>query len=265
MGIVNLSPDSFFPGSRVQGVDHALAQMETHLEQGADLIDVGAVSSRPGAQPVSEREEWNRLEPVLRAAVDRYPGLRLSVDTFRASIAERAADMGVALINDISAGRFDPRLWEVVAERRLAYVLMHMQGEPSTMQRAPHYTDVVLEQIEWMAERLHALRALGIADVLIDPGFGFGKRLEDNYRILARLEDYRMLEAPILVGVSRKSMIYKALNIDVAESLDGTTALHALAVASGALMLRVHEVKPARQAIDLAHLWQSQRLPSAHV
>jgi len=265
MGIVNVSPDSFYPGSRASGLDNALERIELHLEHGADLVDVGAASSRPGAQPISESEEWNRLEPVLRAAVHRFPGLRLSVDTFRASIAERAADMGAVLINDISAGRFDPRLWEVVAERRMAYVLMHMQGEPATMQHAPQYTDVVLEQIEWMARRLPELRALGLADVLIDPGLGFGKRLEDNYRILARLEDYRVLDAPILVGLSRKSMIYKTLNVDVSESLDGTTALHALAVASGALMLRVHEVKPARHAIDLVHLWQSQRFPSAHV
>lgn len=265
MGIVNLTPDSFYDKSRAQTVREALDLIGHQLDQGADCIDLGAVSSRPGSVPVDEAEEWSRLEPVLKELSKNQPQARISIDTFRAGIAERAADLGALMINDISAGHLDARLWDVVADRKLAYVLMHMQGVPETMQRNPSYADPVFEQIEWMSKKLFALRDKGIADVLIDPGFGFGKRLEDNFRILANLEEYGVLETPILVGLSRKSMVCRPLGIKPEEALAGSTALHALAVASGARFLRVHEVREAVQAIAMAHLWFEHRNEAPHV
>jgi len=265
MGIVNLTPDSFFGKSRAQSTQAALELVGRQLEEGADLVDLGAVSSRPGSSAVDEAEEWARLEPVLRELPKVFPEARISVDTFRAGIAERSADLGAVMINDISAGRFDDGLWDVVAQKKLAYVLMHMQGTPETMQNQPSYDDVVFEQIEWMSKRVAELRERGISDVLIDPGFGFGKRIEDNYRILANLEEYKVLGAPVMVGMSRKSMASRPLGIQTEEALPASTALHALAVASGARLLRVHEVKEAVQAIGVAHLWLEHRKPALYV
>ncbi|MDI3521467.1 MAG: dihydropteroate synthase [Anaerophaga sp.] len=252
MGIVNVTPDSFYEGSRVTSLDKVLARVEQILDEGGRMVDIGACSTRPGADDVSEEEEGNRLWPVLKAIRNRWPDILLSVDTFRGKIAQKAVnDYGVDIINDISAGMLDASMFEIVAGLNVPYVLMHMKGTPGNMQNNPVYSDVTGEVILFLAEKVDQLRALGVSDIIIDPGFGFGKNIEHNFRLLNELEQFKMFEFPLLVGLSRKSMIYKHLDGTPDNSLNGTTVLNTLALSRGANILRVHDVKEAVECVKL--------------
>lgn len=251
MGIINLTPDSFHAGSR-RGTPHdALVQAEKMTADGADILDLGAYSTRPGAPFVSLEEEWNRLESPLKNICKNLPDAVISVDTFRSEIAKRAVSEGAHIINDISAGSMDEALFATIAELQVPYILMHMQGTPTTMQKSPSYNNVVAEVMTFFSEKLAVLRSLGVNDVILDPGFGFGKTVEHNYALLNQLTDFHLFELPILAGLSRKSMINKALGISPENALNGTTALHAFALERGAKILRAHDVAEAKQVITL--------------
>jgi dihydropteroate synthase len=256
MAIVNLTPDSFYDGGRWELLSDGLRQVEKLADEGADILDLGAASSRPGAEEVPLELEWDRLKEIIPAIRKRFPELPISVDTWRAEIAERALGEGVAMINDISAGQLDPGLLDVVERWKVPYVLMHMQGTPSDMQEAPSYSKVVDEQLFWFSQQLDALTERGLNDVLLDPGFGFGKTLEHNYQILHSLDRYRLFGRPIMVGLSRKSMVQKVLECAAEDALNGSTVLHTLALLKGADLLRVHDVREAREAIALVEKYE---------
>ncbi len=254
MGILNITPDSFYKESRITEPLEALERAEHMLNQGAKIIDVGGYSSRPGASPVSQEEEWKRLQnviPAVRALTDKVPGTFISVDTFRASVAEKAIDAGAHMVNDISAGNLDNKMHEVVAKLKCPYILMHMQGDPSTMQHNPSYRHITQDIVKFFSERLPKLHDMGIHDTIVDVGFGFGKTLEHNYQLLRELHAFQLLGRPILTGISRKSMVYKALGNTAEESLNGSTALHMAALLQGSNILRVHDVKEAQETITL--------------
>ena len=252
MGILNLTPDSFYDGGRYSGTDAWLARAEKMIDDGASIIDLGAVSTRPGAAVVSPEEEIARLRPALKLLPGRFPGTVFSVDTFRSEVARLAADAGAGMINDISGGTMDKKLVNTVAETGLPYILMHMQGIPSSMQVNPDYKDVTSEISEFFDKKLTFLHEAGIKQVILDPGFGFGKTIEHNYRLLASLGVFKKTGLPVLVGISRKSMIYKLLNTTPDEALSATSALHMAAVLNGADILRVHDVREAAEVIKLA-------------
>lgn len=253
MGIVNVTPDSFFAGSRIDGAKALRARLDTLVREGAALADLGAYSSRPGAEEVSPEEERRRLRPALQILRDEYPDLPVSVDTFRSDVARMAVEeYGASMINDISGGGLDPAMYRTMAELQVPYILMHMKGDPKTMQQQASYSDVTLEVIDYFAQRVGQLLELGVHDIILDPGFGFSKTTAQNYELLAQLGS--LVEAftqPLLVGVSRKSMIYRPLGITPEEALSGTTFLHALALERGAKILRVHDVRPAVEAVQL--------------
>ncbi len=253
MGIVNVTPDSFFAGSRIDGAKALGERLDTLVREGAALADLGAYSSRPGAEEVSPEEERRRLRPALQILRDEYPDLPVSVDTFRSDVARMAVEeYGVAMINDISGGGLDPAMYRTMAELQVPYILMHMKGDPKTMQQQASYSDVTLEVIDYFAQRVGQLLELGVHDIILDPGFGFSKTTAQNYELLAQLGS--LVEAftqPLLVGVSRKSMIYRPLGITPEEALSGTTFVHALALERGAKILRVHDVRPAVEAVQL--------------
>jgi dihydropteroate synthase len=251
MGILNITPDSFFDGGKYQSVQAAVDRAGRMLEEGAAILDVGGMSSRPGAEIIEPEEELERVLPVLDGLHAAFPQAPLSIDTIRAEVARQAVRAGACMINDISAGRYDPGLFAAVAELNVPYILMHMQGEPKTMQRGPAYKDVVLEVLDFFLENVAKLRALGVVDILLDPGFGFGKTVAHNYRLLQELRTFQMLDCPILAGLSRKSMICRVLEVAPAQALNGTTALHMVALQQGARLLRVHDVREARQVIRL--------------
>ena len=253
MGILNVTPDSFFDGGVNASAKEAITSGLEMIRIGADIIDVGGASSRPGSETVSAKEEWSRVEPVLKGLLDSDPNISISIDTYRAEVARKAVEAGAIMINDISAGSLDPELLNVVAELDVPYVLMHMSGKPKTMQNAPFYEDVVGEVNDWFVKKISELSEAGIKDIILDPGFGFGKRLEDNYSLLNNLSSFSNLDLPILVGVSRKSMIYKALDCQPSEALNGTSATHAWALERGASLLRVHDVAEAREVVALHH------------
>jgi dihydropteroate synthase len=259
MGILNTTPDSFFDGGRYGGVDEALIQAERMLRAGAGIIDVGGASSRPGAEVVSETDELSRVMPVVEAIHRRFPEALLSVDTWRSSVARMAVEAGARMVNDISAGAFDPALYPALSELNrkspIYYVLMHMQGTPATMQLNPEYDDVVTEVLDFFLFKLHELQQMGIYDVVLDPGFGFGKTVEHNYALLRRLADFQTVTGrPVLAGISRKSMICKVLGVNPEQALNGTTALHMVALQNGARILRAHDVK---EAVETVKLWQA--------
>lgn len=258
MGILNLTPDSFFAGSRAVGMEDALKKAEAMLAQGADLLDVGGMSTRPGAGDVEQEEEMRRTLPVIEAICAHFPDALVSVDTVRSSVARRAVEAGACMVNDISAGRLDPAMYETVAGLHVPYVLMHMQGTPRTMQKNPQYGDVVTEVLDFLIAELGKLRALGVADVIVDPGFGFGKTLAQNYELMRGLRAFQILEAPVLAGVSRKSMITRLLGVSAEEALNGTTALHMAALCKGASILRVHDV---REAVETVQIFRECILP----
>ena len=252
MGILNTTPDSFYEGSRASDPSLALEKAREMIRQGADILDVGAVSSRPGAPEISEAEELERLSPVLETLREAFPDFPISVDTWRANVAFTARErFGIQLVNDISAGSLDPEMFPTMALLGIPYIVMHMQGTPASMQEDPVYKNVVDELLQFFAERVYKLRKLGVNDIIIDPGFGFGKTLEQNYELLASFDSFRMLELPLMAGISRKSMIYKLLDSDPQEALNGTTAAHMALLLKGARILRVHDVRAAVETIKI--------------
>jgi dihydropteroate synthase len=253
MGIINVTPDSFYSTSRIAGEQELRTRIDTLLREGASIADLGAYSSRPGAEEVSAQEEMRRLAPALRILRDEYPTLPVSVDTFRADVARWAVqEYGVAMINDISGGALDPQMYPTIAELQVPYILMHMRGTPQTMGEQTDYQDLILDLIDYFIQRVGQLTELGVHDIVLDSGFGFSKTLEQNYELLARMSDLgTVLPQPLLVGISRKSMIYRLLGQTPEEALNGTSILHAFALERGAKILRVHDVAPAVEAIRL--------------
>ncbi len=251
MGILNVTPDSFFDGGKYTHEEAIVQQVATMLEEGATFIDVGAYSSRPGAAYLSEEEEWQRLLPVLELLLTTFPKLLISVDTFRSNIAKKAVLKGAALINDISGGNLDQQMFDTIAALQVPYIVMHMQGTPQDMQDAPVYTDVTQELMSFFAEKLYYLNRLPIHDIIIDVGFGFGKTLAHNYELLQNLALFKQLDVPILTGVSRKSMLYKPLDISAQDALNASTVAHTIALLNGTHILRVHDVKEAVEAIQI--------------
>lgn len=251
MGILNLTPDSFYSHSRVSSVDAALTRVENCLTEGASFIDIGAYSSRPGAADVTEEEEIQRLVPVISAIRDRFPEAKLSIDTFRARVARESIEAGAHIINDIAAGEMDEAMFDTVADLKVPYILMHMIGTPQTMQKNPVYDNVSLEVVDYFADKVSRLKKLGVSDLILDPGFGFSKTIDHNYQLLNDLGNLNIFGLPLLVGFSRKSMIYKFLGITPETALNGTTVLNTLSLQKGAAILRVHDVKAAVECIKL--------------
>ncbi|WP_282044414.1 dihydropteroate synthase [Winogradskyella flava] len=251
MGIINVTPDSFHDGGRYKDESSILRQVDTMLNEGATFIDVGGYSSRPGADHVSETEELKRVLPVIELILDRFPETLISIDTFRSYVAKISIEAGAALINDISAGYLDEDMLETIGQLGAPYIMMHMKGNPKTMQEQTAYDDLVKDINFYFAERIAQAHAEKINDIIIDPGFGFAKTLEQNYELLHKLELLQLTDKPILAGVSRKSMIYKTLGTTSENALNGTTALHMVALQKGAKILRVHDVKEAMECVTL--------------
>ena len=249
MGILNVTPDSFYAESRTSNEEHIAARVQQLMDDGADMIDIGGYSSRPGADDVSPEEEMNRLRRGLRVVRRLYPEVPISVDTFRADVARMCVEEeGADIINDISGGMMDRQMFRTVARLGVPYILMHMQGTPDTMQQAPHYDNLRREVMLYFAERIDRLCQMGAKDIIVDPGFGFGKTLEHNYELFHHLDDFNLFNLPLLVGISRKSMIYKLLGGTPQTSLNGTTVLNTIALMKGVHILRVHDVKEAVEA-----------------
>lgn len=251
MGIINTTPDSFYAGSRQQGVEAALQQASRMIEEGATVLDIGGQSTRPGSERIIVEEELQRVIPIIAAVHQRFPDTLISCDTFYATVAKQAVEAGASLINDISAGSIDPDLFSTVASLQVPYVLMHMKGNPQTMQQETHYTDLTTEVLDLLIQKKQQAFAAGIRDIIIDPGFGFAKTIEQNFILLRNLSVFSILEAPLLLGISRKSFIWKTLGITAAEALEGTVAMHMAGLMGGASILRVHDVKEAVQTIRL--------------
>ena len=251
MGILNVTPDSFYDGGRFRNKSSILKQVDAMLDEGATFIDVGAYSSRPGADHVSYEEELSRILPIVEFLIKNFPDILLSIDTFRSGIAKACVEAGACMINDISAGHRDKKMLNTIADLNVPYIMMHMRGTPKTMQKQTTYDDLIKEIIQYFSERISEARSLGIVDLIIDPGFGFAKTLEQNYQLLNQLELLNIIDLPILAGVSRKSMIYKTLNTSAEKALNGTTALNAVALLKGASILRVHDVKEAVECVTL--------------
>lgn len=256
MAILNITPDSFYSASRTASIEEALQKTGDFLNAGATMIDIGAYSSRPGAADVSTQEELDRIVPVIEAITKHYPEAVLSIDTFRAAVAEASIEAGAHIINDISGGSLDPDMFSTVAKLNVPYILMHMKGTPQTMQHEAEYDDVVLEVVAYFAKKIAELRALGVKDIILDPGFGFAKTRTHSYELLNHLEDLKIFGLSYLVGFSRKSMITKFLQIDPADALNGTTVLNTIALQKGASILRVHDVTPAIECIKLVERTQ---------
>lgn len=255
MGILNLTPDSFYAASRKQTREAIQARALEIDAQGGTYIDVGAYSSRPNAIHISQEEEMERLRGGLQAIHEVLPNAKISVDTFRADIARMCVEeYGVAIINDISSGDMDAEMFPMMARLNVPYIIMHMQGTPQTMQKEPHYENFLKEVFEYFSRKIGQLQELGVKDVIVDPGFGFGKTISHNYELLAALDEFKIFDLPILVGVSRKSMIYKYLNTSSEEALNGTTVIHTLSLERGANILRVHDVREAMEAIKLVDM-----------
>lgn len=251
MGILNVTPNSFYDGGKHKEINSIIHQVDKMLSEGANFIDIGAYSSKPSAEFVSEEEEIKRLVHIIKELVETFPTIILSVDTFRANVARASVENGVAIVNDISAGLLDDKMLETVADLKVPYIMMHMRGNPQTMQSLTDYNDIVKEMIFYFSERIQKARSFGISDIIIDPGFGFAKTLEQNYEVLHKMELFSMLELPLLAGISRKSMIYKVLEKTPQEALNGTSVLNTIALQKGAKILRVHDVKEAVECIKL--------------
>ena len=252
MGILNVTPDSFYSGSRKQSEAEIIERIQQITDEGASMIDIGAYSSRPGAAHISEEEEMDRLRFGLKLINQYQPNAIISVDTFRANIAKMCVEeYGVAIINDISAGNMDDQMFQTVAKLGVPYIMMHMQGTPQNMQDHPEYNNLLKDMFYYFSEKIQKLRDLGAKDIILDPGFGFGKTVEDNYQIMNHLEEFHVFELPLLVGISRKSMIYKFLGTSPEEALNGTSVLNTIAIEKGAHILRVHDVKEAVEVVRL--------------
>ncbi len=257
MGILNVTPDSFYAESRMQDESHITNRIDSILNEGAAIIDIGAYSSRPNADHITPQEEMDRLRKGLIVLRKNYPEAIVSVDTFRADVARMCVEeYGVAIINDIAAGEMDGNMFRTVAELNVPYVMMHMQGTPQSMQKEPHYDNLLKEVFLYFARKVQQLRDLGVKDIILDPGFGFGKTVKHNYELLAHMEEFRTFELPLLVGVSRKSMIYKLLGIKPQEALNGTTVLDTICLMKGADILRVHDV---REAVETVKIFETMR------
>lgn len=252
MGIINVTPDSFYSGSRFRTEEEILRTASKMLEEGADILDIGGYSSRPGAEDISSHEEASRVLKAISLINRLYPAAIISVDTFRADIAKEAVlGCGASIINDISGGDGDKSMFSTAGSLNVPYILMHMKGDPRTMQNNPVYDDIVADILRWFGDRIYRLNSTGLKDIIIDPGFGFGKTIEHNFELLRRLGDFSVTGLPLLAGVSRKSMIWKTLGIPVGEALNGTTTLNAIALFNGADIIRVHDVKEAVQSVKL--------------
>jgi dihydropteroate synthase len=251
MGIINATPDSFYKESRFQGEDKILEQAERMLHDGADILDIGGQSTRPGSEKVDEDDELKRVIDGITAVLKRFPQAFISIDTYYAKVARRAVDAGACIINDISGGSIDENMLSTVASLKVPYVLMHMKGTPNTMQHDTKYKNVTLDVLDFLIEKKNGLHKSGIHDVIIDPGFGFGKTIAQNFELLRNLKVYKMLECPIILGISRKSTIYKTLGITAEDALNGSTVLHTIGLLNGADILRVHDVKEARELVKL--------------
>lgn len=251
MGILNVTPDSFYDGGVYKNDSEILNQVENMLNEGATFIDVGAYSSRPNANHVSEDEELKRILPIVNSLLKSFPDILLSIDTFRSEVAKQCIEAGACMINDISAGKLDNNMLQTIANLQVPYIMMHMRGTPQTMQKQTSYDNLVKDILFYFSERIEAAKVLGIIDIIIDPGFGFAKTLEQNYELLNKLELFKMIEKPLLAGISRKSMIYKKLGTSANEALNGTSVLNTVALQKGASILRVHDVKEALECIKL--------------
>jgi dihydropteroate synthase len=257
MAIVNLTPDSFYDGGKYDSVKDVLADISQKIKAGAHIIDIGAASSRPGAKEITEHEEWERLEGSLEAIRKEFPNTFISIDTYRSSIAKKCADLGVDIINDISGGVKDDDMFKTVAALDIPYVLMHMKGGPENMQQDPSYDNVIIEVKNELQTKIQKLEQLGFKKIIIDPGFGFGKNTEHNFKLLKHLPELSTLGYPVLVGISRKSMVNKIIHTSPVTALNGTTVLHTIALLNGAKMLRVHDVNEVKQAIALVEYYKN--------
>lgn len=254
MGILNLTSDSFFKGSRFPAEEQWESQVRRMLDQGAAIIDIGAVSTRPGSHGIGPKEECRKLKPALKKLTGAFPDIIFSIDTYHAAVAEFAVDNGASIINDISGGTMDTDMFTTIARLRVPYVLMHIQGSPETMQSEPHYDNIIKEISFYFSDRLSRLRDLGVCDIILDPGFGFGKTVEHNYTLLNNLEYFQFFDLPLLAGLSRKSMINRTLGITPDDALNGTSVLNTIALLKGVDILRVHDVKEAVEAVKLVDM-----------
>ncbi|HEY8403052.1 MAG TPA: dihydropteroate synthase [Flavobacteriales bacterium] len=251
MGILNVTPDSFYAGSRWSSEGEILSRAEKMLHEGADILDLGGQSTRPGSERISVQEELERVLPAIDAILRQFPKAVISIDTFYSEVAKRAIEHGAAIVNDISAGALDDKMFETVAQLQVPYILMHMQGEPQTMHLNPQYENVVSDVVKFFSEKIKALRLLGVNDILLDPGFGFGKNQDHNIELMQHLDALTIFELPILVGISRKKMVQRMIDSDAAGALNGTTALNTIALMKGAQIIRVHDVKEAVEAVQV--------------
>ncbi|MFN8417504.1 MAG: dihydropteroate synthase [Cytophagaceae bacterium] len=256
IGIVNATPDSFFDGGTYSELDQLKIKIDELISEGADGIDIGGYSSRPGAEHISADEEWERIREAVLYVQTTYPEALISIDTFQSKVANHALEAGAHAINDISAGMLDNNMMEVVAKHKAIFVMMHMRGNPQTMQQMTNYNSLLAEIVDYFLERIQKAKSHGINDIVIDPGFGFAKTITQNFELLKQLDVFRLLEQPLLIGVSRKSMVYKTLDTTPQEALNGTTVLHAIALTKHVQFLRVHDVKEAKETIELVkHLY----------
>ena len=251
MGILNVTPNSFFDGGKYKNENEIISQVDKMLSEGATFIDIGAYSSKPSAEFVTEQEEIDRIVPAIELILKHFPEALLSIDTFRAAVAKASIDSGAAIINDIAAGELDDKMFDVIAKYNVPYIMMHMRGNPQTMQSLTQYEDIVKEMLFYFSEKVRKARSFGINDLILDPGFGFAKTTDQNYEVLQKMELFNVLELPVLAGVSRKSMIYKTLGNTAQEALNGTTVLNTIALTKGAKILRVHDVKEAVECVTL--------------
>jgi dihydropteroate synthase len=251
MGILNITPDSFYQGSRFNDAEDLTKKLEQMIQEQVDIVDIGGYSSRPGAENISVQEEIDRVIPAIIACRAYAPSIPISIDTYRTEVASQALDAGANMINDISAGSLDPKMFRLVAQRQVPYILMHMRGNPQTMTGKTDYQNIITDIMRYFSQKVSQLQDLGVNDIIVDPGFGFAKTVEQNYELLRNLSYFNELQLPLLVGLSRKSMVYRPLDISADEALNGTTVLHTIALMNGAMILRVHDVQAARQAITL--------------
>ena len=261
MGIINITPDSFYAGSRRQGRDAVFGAIEKMQHDGARMIDLGAQSTRPGADWLNAGEEWSRLEEILPELIKSFPDLIFSLDTFHAEVAGKALDQGIHIINDISGGQFDEKMLETVGRFRAPYICMHTRGKPDEMTKMNVYDDLMADLIDYFSMRIAAAQKAGIADIIIDPGFGFAKNIRQNFQLLNNLQVFKIFDHPLLVGISRKSLIYKTLQIEASQAMNGTTVLNTIALQNGAAILRVHDVREAVETVELMDAMNSSALP----
>ena len=251
MGILNLTPDSFYDGGKYKSVADILKQVEKMNNEGATFIDIGAFSSRPNAKSISEEDELSRLLPILKLIIEEFPDILISIDTFRSKVANEAVNLGACMVNDISGGSMDKEMFSTVAKLQVPYILMHMVGTPQTMQQNVHYKNLIKDIIFYFSQKVFELRKLGLNDLILDPGFGFSKTLDQNYELLQKLELFSCMELPVLAGLSRKSMLYKLLDLDPEKALNATTSANTIALMKGANILRVHDVQEAKEAVSI--------------